>query len=75
MTWQLSKQSGSMFLDMMLMGEWAMGLTVSVTVGDFPTFSLCKFMQTIKIMFRATTYLKALVYSLYNWIWCVLKLC
>lgn len=75
MTWQLSQQSGLIFLDMMLMGEWAMGLTVSVTVGDFPKFSLCKFMQTIKIMFRATTDLIALVYSLYNWIWCVFKLC
>lgn len=34
-------------MDMAMMGEWVVGLTVSVSVDDFPTFPLCKFMQTI----------------------------
>lgn len=43
-----------MMMMKMMMGQWAEGLTVSVYVGDFPTLSLCKFMQRIQTMFTCT---------------------
>lgn len=34
-------------MTMMMMGEWVVGLTASLTVSSFPTCLLCKFVQTI----------------------------
>lgn len=61
-------------MGMMVTGDWEVGLTVSVIVGGFSTFSLCKFMQMIQ-MFRSTYHLLSVVGLVYNWIWCVLKGC
>lgn len=58
---------------MILMGNSAAGLTESVHVDGFSTFSFCKVMQTTQTLFGSNRNLTSLVYLVQIWIWLVVK--